>query len=254
MPRCDRQFSNGSQASSDDLKQRPPFSSSASHDRSTFNLLLRVPSTASSSDNNDFVAYGIPDKDGFVPLAPRRSSGLSPHYPRHPLDSRPPRLSPLRPELYEGTTRTQSLDEEPSKGVLEVRRQSIATRSRSLNTAPSVEQKDTPPPPAAPPEKSPIVIGKNKSVEDLQDLPLAAPNGTSKSGVLASFKAKYSTTVVGQGAENCSWSFLLSIPHLIMMSNLQSFFGSKGSKKPSIQPNEYMDNIIGNMKAAMQER
>ena len=68
------------------------------------------------------------------------------------------------------------------------------------------------------------------------------------------FKAKYSTTVVGQGAENCSWSFLLSVPHLMMMSNLQSIFGTKGNKKPSIQPNDYMDNIITNMKTAMKER
>ena len=74
--------------------------------------------------------------------------------------------------------------------------------------------------------------------------------------VLATLSAKCSSTYYGScyGYSAESWSFLFSLPHLIMMSNLQSFFGSKNAKKPSIQPNEYMDGAIANMKAAMQER
>ena len=51
-----------------------------------------------------------------------------------------------------------------------------------------------------------------------------------------------------------SWSLLFSIPHLIMMSNLQSFFGARNVPRPSIQPNEYMDSVIANTKVAMKER
>ena len=45
--------------------------------------------------------------------------------------------------------------------------------------------------------------------------------GSGGSVLLSAFKTKYSQSVVGYGAENCSWSFLLSLPHLIMVSNLQ---------------------------------
>lgn len=77
--------------------------------------------------------------------------------------------------------------------------------------------------------------------------------------VLATLQARYSSSLTGTtfdytGYSAESWSFLFSLPHLIMMSNLQSFFGSKNAKKPSIQPNEYMDGAIANMKATMQER
>ena len=51
-------------------------------------------------------------------------------------------------------------------------------------------------------------------------------------------------------------SFWLSLHQLIMMSNLQSLiFGSKNqSQRPSIQPNEYMDSIIDQMKENFKER
>jgi hypothetical protein len=51
-----------------------------------------------------------------------------------------------------------------------------------------------------------------------------------------------------------SWSLLFSLPHLIMLSNLHNFFGARSSRKPSIQPNEYMDSVIANTKVAMKER
>ncbi len=90
----------------------------------------------------------------------------------------------------------------------------------------------------------------------------------STNSVLSAFKAKYSQSVVGYGAENCSWSFLLSVPHLVMVSNLQSLFGvgggvggsgglangANGKLRPSIQPNDYMDGVIANMREDMKER
>ena len=33
---------------------------------------------------------------------------------------------------------------------------------------------------------------------------------------------------MGVGAENCSWSFLLSVPQLIMISNLQNLISGEG--------------------------
>ena len=51
-----------------------------------------------------------------------------------------------------------------------------------------------------------------------------------------------------------SWSLLFSIPNLIMLSNLQHLLGARNARRPSIQPNEYMDSVIANTKLAMKER
>ena len=51
-----------------------------------------------------------------------------------------------------------------------------------------------------------------------------------------------------------SWSLLFSIPNLIMLSNLQHLLGARSARRPSIQPNEYMDSVIANTKLAMKER
>ena len=51
-----------------------------------------------------------------------------------------------------------------------------------------------------------------------------------------------------------SWSLLFSIPNLIMLSNLQQLLGARNARRPSIQPNEYMDSVIANTKLAMKER
>ena len=70
--------------------------------------------------------------------------------------------------------------------------------------------------------------GGTPEFEDFNNRARTQSNCGSSSGgggggsvLLSAFKTKYSQSVVGYGAENCSWSFLLSLPHLIMVSNLQ---------------------------------
>lgn len=49
-------------------------------------------------------------------------------------------------------------------------------------------------------------------------------------------------------------AFIFSLPHLVMLSNLQKLIGLRTGKKPSIQPNDYMDNLLQNAKVTMKER
>lgn len=49
-------------------------------------------------------------------------------------------------------------------------------------------------------------------------------------------------------------AFIFSLPHLVMLSNLQKLIGIRTGKKPSIQPNDYMDNLLQNARATMKER
>ena len=49
-------------------------------------------------------------------------------------------------------------------------------------------------------------------------------------------------------------AFIFSLPHLVMLSNLQKLIGIRTGKKPSIQPNDYMDNLLQNAKTTMKER
>ena len=49
-------------------------------------------------------------------------------------------------------------------------------------------------------------------------------------------------------------AFIFSLPHLIMLSNLQKLIGIRTGRRPSIQPNDYMDNLLQNAKNTMKER
>ena len=79
-------------------------------------------------------------------------------------------------------------------------------------------------------------------------------DGGGAGGVNSSSFFRSKSSKRDEPVENHSWSFLLSLPHLIMVSNLQNLFGARGGKKPSIQPNDYMDNVIASMKTDMKER
>ena len=46
-------------------------------------------------------------------------------------------------------------------------------------------------------------------------------------------------------------AFIFTLPHLVMISNLQKLIGIRTGKKPSIQPNEYMDTLLLNAKTTM---
>ena len=46
-------------------------------------------------------------------------------------------------------------------------------------------------------------------------------------------------------------AFIFTLPHLVMLSNLQKLIGIRTGKKPSIQPNEYMDTLLLNAKTTM---
>ena len=70
---------------------------------------------------------------------------------------------------------------------------------------------------------------------------------------LAEFRARLKTCASG-------WILLLSIPRLVMLAHLQNLITSPGAggggkhKAPSIQPNEYMDNLLADIKSSMKER
>ena len=69
---------------------------------------------------------------------------------------------------------------------------------------------------------------------------------------LAEFRAKLKTCASG-------WILLLSIPRLVMLAHLQNLIGSPGGgggkhKAPSMNPNDYMDNLLVDIKASMKER
>lgn len=268
-----RSTSRTNQSSSLDLEDSSP------RVKGSVNLVLRLPSNTSSSSDSSSTPPLItplktkrpnPPPDFGKDLRPqdRGGGGL-----RKVLKS--PRLkSPHLADFGGGGgggglgVKTHSLDVPgPSAAVLEARRQSVTNRSKSLNASNSEDRPDNSSNPGLAGSRTSKSSSRD-SIDNLgavrpplpnTDCPKTRPEGSSAGGnrgVLASFKAKYSSTVVGYGAENCSWSFLLSLPHLIMVSNLQSFFGAKGGKGklPSIQPNEYMDGVIANMKADMKER
>ena len=54
--------------------------------------------------------------------------------------------------------------------------------------------------------------------------------------------------------EQQNWSFFLALPRLIMLSHLQNLIGGRGNRTPSILPNDYMDNLLTNVKLTMKER
>ena len=72
---------------------------------------------------------------------------------------------------------------------------------------------------------------------------------------MAEFRDRIQTCASG-------WILLLSIPPLVMLAHLQNlinvpeFAGGGGgkSKPPSIQPNDYMDSLLEDVKASMKER
>ena len=70
---------------------------------------------------------------------------------------------------------------------------------------------------------------------------------------LAEFRDRLKTCASG-------WLLLLSIPRLVMLAHLQNLITSPGgggggkNKAPSIHPNEYMDNLLADIKASMKER
>ena len=63
--------------------------------------------------------------------------------------------------------------------------------------------------------------------------------------------------------KNCAsgWLLLLSIPRLVMLAHLQNLISIPGggngggkNKPPSIQPNDYMDSLLDDIKTSMKER
>jgi hypothetical protein len=51
-----------------------------------------------------------------------------------------------------------------------------------------------------------------------------------------------------------NWCFFLALPRLMMLSHLQNLIGVRGTRTPSILPNDYMDNLLANVKLTMKER
>jgi hypothetical protein len=89
-------------------------------------------------------------------------------------------------------------------------------------------------------------------VSSKDNLAASAPESQ---GVLASLRAAFlSTAAAASSSSTADWSVLVTVPQFIMISSLQSFFGGRSGQKPSIQPNEYMDALINNMKVAMKDR
>ena len=72
---------------------------------------------------------------------------------------------------------------------------------------------------------------------------------------LAEFRERIQTCASG-------WILLLSIPPLVMLAHLQNLVsnvpvgggGSGKPKPPSIQPNDYMDSLLEDIKTSMKER
>jgi len=89
------------------------------------------------------------------------------------------------------------------------------------------------------------------------------PGGIIEGGVLSSVQRKSldDSTSASQQCTQLDYrsrlqnlAFIFSLPHLVMLSNLQKLIGIRTGKKPSIQPNEYMDNLLENARATMRER
>ena len=70
---------------------------------------------------------------------------------------------------------------------------------------------------------------------------------------LADFRARLKTCASG-------WILLLSIPHLVMLARLKNLvaspggLGSGGRGRKQKDPNDYMDNLIDDIKSFMKER
>ncbi|TRY68573.1 hypothetical protein TCAL_14272 [Tigriopus californicus] len=152
--------------------------------------------------------------------------------------------------------RSQSLDTpDTSLSTKDLRRASIANRSKSLNAAGSLDHPDSSHSSAAVSnssipvtEREPTVIAPGTCLSQ-QTQQTTWINGALVTDVKTSKVNADSAASPGGG-----WPLFFSLPHLIMMSNLQNFLGARNCKKPSIQPNDYMDGLIANMKTDMKER
>jgi hypothetical protein len=49
-------------------------------------------------------------------------------------------------------------------------------------------------------------------------------------------------------------ALIFTLPHLVMLANLQKLIGIRTGLRPTIQPNDYMDNLLTSAKATMKER
>ncbi len=214
--------------------------------------------------------FGDKDSGGNGGEGRRRRDGLGLRF-RFPPDDHP------------CTSRTTSLDEPAasSPGAQEAKRKSLAAvgRSKSLGyeghrqqqqqrhrQQQQQQQQQQAQTGSRRVETDSVERCRHQPPERLSGVTVRSGDDSSGGGILSALKTRYSQRVVGYGSENCSWSFLLSLPHLIMVSNLQSFLGvsgtgagvagsvARGKQRPSIQPNEYMDGVIANMKADMKER
>lgn len=156
----------------------------------------------------------------------------------------------------DNNARSQSLDTpDTSLSTKDLRRASIANRSKSLNAAGSLDH------PESSSHSSAAV--SNASIPVTEREPTVIAPGTCLSqqthqttcvnGALVDVKTS-KANADSAAAPGGGWSLFFSLPHLIMMSNLQNFLGARNCKKPSIQPNDYMDGLIANMKADMKER
>lgn len=59
--------------------------------------------------------------------------------------------------------------------------------------------------------------------------------------------------------ENCTsaWLLLLSLPRMVMLAHIQHLIGEpkdSDNKKPTIQPNDYMDCLLSDIKTSMHDR
>ena len=90
------------------------------------------------------------------------------------------------------------------------------------------------------------------STTSLEQLTEAAATSETSAGVGAGGAAE----AVGPGKLDIrsrinNLAFIFTLPHLVMLSNLQKLIGIRTGKKPSIQPNEYMDTLLLNAKTTM---
>ena len=212
------------------------------------------PPPASSTSERTRLSLALKKQRSAGSILSRGSSGDS--LLKAPTPSSSGRKSP-KPKLLkspnvqelraQGDTRSQSLDTPDScPSVRDVRRASLAvgSRSKSLN-APCNSTNAAAAADAEACEPQPIVVAPGASSAD--SLPGSSAGTASASNTLIA-------SIVGTCSGGSSLSLPLSLPQLIMMSNLQNFFGAKNARKPSIQPNEYMDGLIATMKADMKER